>query len=135
MKRAFTFIVLAWFAAVVVVVATGCQKKASDASANASVMDVNGGGGAGYAQAQPQQATPAAQQPVVYDAAAAQPTQPVDTAATAMAGGSYTVKKGDTLYGIARQRYGDGKQWTRIAEANPGLRPETLKVGQTIALP
>ena len=133
MKRAFTFIVLAWFAAVVVVVATGCQKKANNATANASVMDVSSGGG--YAQAQPQQATPATQQPVVYDAASAQPTQPVDTAATAMAGGSYTVKKGDTLYGIARQRYGDGKQWTRIAEANPGLRPETLKVGQTIAVP
>ena len=48
MKRAFTFIVLAWFAAVVVVVATGCQKKANDATTNASVMDVSGGG---YAQA------------------------------------------------------------------------------------
>ena len=133
MKRAFTFIVLAWFAAVVAVFATGCQKKATDATANGSVMDVGSGG---YAQAQAQQqTTPVAPQPVVYDAAPAQPTQPVDTAATAMAGGSYTVKKGDTLYGIARQRYGDGKQWTRIAEANPGLRPETLKVGQTIALP
>ena len=132
MKRAFTFIVLAWFAAVVAVFATGCQKKATDATANGSVMDVGSGG---YAQAQqPQQTTPVAPQPVVYDAAPAQP-QPVDTAATAMAGGSYTVKKGDTLYGIARQRYGDGKQWTRIAEANPGLRPETLKVGQTIAVP
>lgn len=130
MKRAFTFIVLAWFAAVVAVLATGCQKKASDAQANESVMDVGGG----YAQA-PQPATPVAQQPVVYDSAPAQPTQPVDTAATAMGGGSYTVKKGDTLYGIARQRYGDGKQWTRIAEANPGLRPETLKAGQTIAVP
>ena len=134
MKRAFTFIVLAWFAAVVVVVATGCQKKAANAGANESVMDVGGGG---YAQAQQpaQQSTPVAQQPVVYDAAPAQPTQPVDTAATAMASGSYTVKKGDTLYGIARQRYGDGKQWTRIAEANPGLRPESLRAGQTITVP
>ena len=134
MKRAFTFIVLAWFAAVVAVFATGCQKKATDTTANGSVMDV-GSGGYAQAQQQQQQTTPVAPQPVVYDAAPAQQTQPVDTAATAMAGGSYTVKKGDTLYGIARQRYGDGKQWTRIAEANPGLRPETLKVGQTIALP
>ena len=136
MKRAVTFIVLAWFAAVVAVFASGCQKKASDASANGSVMDVGSGGSGGYAQAQSsQQTTPVAPQPVVYDAAPAQQTQPVDTAATAMASGSYTVKKGDTLYGIARQRYGDGKQWTRIVEANPGLRPETLKVGQTIAVP
>jgi 5'-nucleotidase len=52
-----------------------------------------------------------------------------------MGSGSYTVKKGDTLYGIARQRYGDGKQWSKIAQANPGLRPETLKVGQTIVIP
>lgn len=132
MRRAFTFIVLAWFAAVVVVVATGCQEKAATATANESVLDVGGG----YSQAeQPQQTAPAAQQPVVYDSAPAPQAQPVDTAATAMASGSYTVKKGDTLYGIARQRYGDGKQWTRIAEANPGLRPETLKVGQTIAVP
>jgi 5'-nucleotidase len=131
-KRAFTFIVLAWFAAVVTVLATGCQKKASDASANGSVMDVGGGG---HAQAQPQATTPVAPQPVVYDSGPAQQGQPMDSAPAAMASGSYTVKKGDTLYGIARQRYGDGKQWTRIAEANPGLRPETLKVGQTIAVP
>lgn len=50
-------------------------------------------------------------------------------------GGSYTVKKGDTLYGIARNRYGDGKAWSRIASANPGLSPSTLKVGQTITVP
>jgi len=70
--------------------------------------------------------------------------QPVSDSATtytptggagSLASGSYTVKKGDTLYGIARQRYGDGKQWNKIASANPGLRPETLKVGQTIQLP
>ena len=135
MKRAFTFIVLTWFAAVVVVLATGCQKKASDAQANESVMDVGAGGGYAQAQQPAHQTTPAAQQPIVYDPVPAQQAQTVDTTTTAMAGGSYTVKKGDTLYGIARQRYGDGKQWTRIAEANPGLRPETLKVGQTIAVP
>jgi 5'-nucleotidase / UDP-sugar diphosphatase len=70
-------------------------------------------------------------QPVVYDTMTTQ--SPAATGSAA--GGSYTVKKGDTLYGIARNRYGDGKQWTRITGANPGLRPETLKVGQTIVLP
>ena len=71
---------------------------------------------------------PAAQP--VYDSATT-----VSGGAGSMAAGSYTVKKGDTLYGIARQRYGDGKQWSKIASANPGLRPETLKVGQTIQIP
>lgn len=68
-------------------------------------------------------------QPVVYDS--------INTSSGtgSVAGGSYTVKKGDTLYGIAKNRYGDGKAWTRIASANPGLKPETLKAGQTIVIP
>jgi nucleoid-associated protein YgaU len=49
--------------------------------------------------------------------------------------GSYTVKRGDTLFGIAKARYGDGKQWQKIVNANPGLQPGALKVGQTINLP
>ncbi len=55
--------------------------------------------------------------------------------AVSMGSGNYTVKKGDTLYGIARAKYGDGKQWKRIAEANPGLDPNKIKVGQTIVIP
>ena len=47
----------------------------------------------------------------------------------------YTVMKGDTLFGIARARYGNGGQWQRIAMANPGLTPETLKAGTTILVP
>lgn len=74
--------------------------------------------------------TPApAPQPVVYDSMT---TTPISTA---MTGGNYTVKKGDTLYGIARQHYGDGKQWQKIASANPGLKPSALRVGQQIVLP
>jgi 5'-nucleotidase len=48
---------------------------------------------------------------------------------------SYTIKKGDTLYGIAVAHYGDGKQWTRIANANPGIDPSRLMVGKTIIIP
>jgi nucleoid-associated protein YgaU len=47
----------------------------------------------------------------------------------------YTIKKGDTLYSIARSRYGDGKQWSRIAQANPGIDPQKLAVGQVITIP
>lgn len=53
----------------------------------------------------------------------------------APANGSYTVKKGDTLFGIARNHYGNGNQWQRIAAANPGVSPSRLLVGQTITLP
>ena len=48
---------------------------------------------------------------------------------------AYKVKKGDTLFRIAQAQYGNGKKWTLIASANPGLSPQSLKVGQTIALP
>lgn len=48
---------------------------------------------------------------------------------------TYTVQKGDTLYKIARDHYGDGRQWSRIAAANPGLFPATLKAGQKLKMP
>jgi hypothetical protein len=51
------------------------------------------------------------------------------------AGQRYTVKQGDTLYHIAKVQYGDGKQWQRIAGANPGISPTTLKVGQVLVMP
>ena len=35
-----------------------------------------------------------------------------------MGGGSYVVKKGDTLWGIAKDHYGSGGLWTEIAAAN-----------------
>ena len=53
----------------------------------------------------------------------------------AAAGQRYTVKSGDTLYHIAKVQYGDGKQWQRIAGANPGISPTSLKVGQVLVMP
>ncbi|MEI7706229.1 MAG: LysM peptidoglycan-binding domain-containing protein, partial [Deltaproteobacteria bacterium] len=54
---------------------------------------------------------------------------PVDnTVAPAAMGTSYVVKKGDTLYSIAKAKYGDGKQWTKIQSANPGVTPQNIKV-------
>jgi 5'-nucleotidase len=74
-------------------------------------------------------------QPVI----AAQPVEPAPAQAAftpgAAAGGKYTVQKGDTLFKIAREHYGDGKQWNRIAAANPGLTPQNLKAGQKILIP
>lgn len=48
---------------------------------------------------------------------------------------THTIRKGDTLYSIARRHYGDGKQWQAIVAANPGLDPQKLPVGKTIVLP
>jgi nucleoid-associated protein YgaU len=68
--------------------------------------------------------------------AAVEPAPVVSVTPAADAGGkSYTVRKGDTLFSIARQFYGNGGQWQRIAGANPGLSPSTLKAGKTITIP
>jgi nucleoid-associated protein YgaU len=65
--------------------------------------------------------------------------QPLETttpgAAAPSAGQTYTVKKGDTLFGIAKTHYGDGNKWQKIASANPGVTPSTLKIGQVVMLP
>jgi nucleoid-associated protein YgaU len=53
----------------------------------------------------------------------------------ATAGGTYTIKKGDTFIKIAREVYGDPSRMKDIAAANPGMDPRKLKVGQTIVLP
>ncbi len=117
-----------------VVVAGGCSenKKSPDAvEANNSVTDIT-------AAPAPAPAAAAPQQPVIYDTAPAPQVIAVATppAPGAAAGGAkYTVQKGDTLWKIAAAQYGDGKQWQRIAAANPGLSPATLKAGQTIAIP
>lgn len=50
-------------------------------------------------------------------------------------GKTYLVKHGDTLFRIAKEHYGSGSQWRRIAAVNPGLTPATLKAGQKILMP
>jgi 5'-nucleotidase len=70
----------------------------------------------------------------VYDSTQTQ-AAPAPVTVTPSGGGSYIVQKGDTLWKIASNHYGDGKQWQKICSANPGLTPETLKAGQTITIP
>ena len=48
---------------------------------------------------------------------------------------SYTVKKGDTMYSIARSVFGDQKRAKDIIAANPGIDANKLKIGQVINLP
>ena len=50
---------------------------------------------------------------------------------------TYTMQRGDTLYSLARRFYGDGKLWTRIADANKDkIRDVTgIPVGTVLTIP
>ncbi len=112
------------------VMGLGCSNKKNDPMAmNAGVTDISAVPPAPIVVEAPVAAAPVAQ-PVVAEAPGQAPAPEA-----AGAGGKYTIQKGDTLWKIASTSYGDGKQWPRIASANPGLSPSTLQVGQTIMLP
>jgi nucleoid-associated protein YgaU len=54
----------------------------------------------------------------------------------AVAAKSVTVKKGDTLWSIAKDNLGRGTAWKCLAEANPEVgEPERLQIGATVQLP
>ncbi|MFH1023979.1 MAG: LysM peptidoglycan-binding domain-containing protein [Planctomycetota bacterium] len=58
-----------------------------------------------------------------------------DTHGGATGGGkSYTVKKGDSLWKIAKETYGDGNMAKKIRDAN-NLTDDNLKIGQKLVLP
>lgn len=51
---------------------------------------------------------------------------------------TYTVKKGDTLWKIAKKLLGDGSLWVKIYEKNKktiGSNPDSLKHGQRLVVP
>lgn len=47
---------------------------------------------------------------------------------------TYTVKKGDTLWGIACRFYGDGTKWGTLAAKNGVSDPRKLQVGKVLTL-
>ena len=49
--------------------------------------------------------------------------------------GQYVVQPGDTLSGIAQAELGSARRWKSIVDANPGLDPQRLVVGQSLRLP
>ncbi len=61
----------------------------------------------------------------------ASPTKPLPP----MRANSYNIVAGDTLRGIAVRLYRDVGYWRGIADANPGVNPRRLHVGQVIKLP
>jgi len=104
-----------------VLIAAGCQQQPKPATTDSAALNV-------------------APAPAAYSAPApmAAPDPALSTStplASPASSNSYTIKKGDTLWQIAATHYGDGKKWREIADANPGLTPSALRVGQTISLP
>jgi nucleoid-associated protein YgaU len=123
-------------------VAVGCannnKRAAAPAGVNPSVTDVR-------------PITPAPAPVMVQPVQPIQPVQPVvsDTppvvqapapssvasSTPAITGNTYTIQKGDTLYKIARAKYGEASAVKKILAANPGLNGNTIKAGQKINLP
>lgn len=54
---------------------------------------------------------------------------------TTPSGRTYTIQHGDTFSSIAISLYGSERHWVDIAQANPLVDPQRLKVGQVIRLP
>ena len=109
-------------------IAAGCQQQAPKQTTDSAALDVT------PAPAPVAYTAPAPVQTATPDPALATAT-PTASSAAAAGGNSYTIQRGDTLWKIASQHYGDGKKWHEIADANPGLSPQTLRVGQTITIP
>jgi nucleoid-associated protein YgaU len=74
---------------------------------------------------------------VASSAPAAAPASTPSPPATppAPSGSTYRVAEGDNLWKIAATTLGDGARWGDIAQANPGLDADRLKVGQVLRLP
>ena len=49
--------------------------------------------------------------------------------------GKYTVRKGDTYWGIAVRVLGDGRRWREISDLNAAVKPSQLKPGMVIRVP
>ncbi len=69
-----------------------------------------------------------------------EPNKPITQAKSAIesnkiAGNSYTIIKGDTLWDIAIRAYGDGFSWSKIANANKLSNPNIIHSGNKINIP
>ncbi len=60
---------------------------------------------------------------------------PINSYSQGSSGGSYTVRAGDTLQGIAQQIWGDSALWYKLAEANGLSGSASLAQGTTLILP
>ncbi|CVI59228.1 5'-nucleotidase C-terminal domain-containing protein [Agrobacterium leguminum] len=84
--------------------------------------------------ATPAPAAPAATAPAATAPAATAPATTTPAAAAAAAS-KYVVEKGDSLWKIAAEKYGDGALWSRIAKANTLKHPNHIEIGEELELP
>jgi nucleoid-associated protein YgaU len=79
-------------------------------------------------------AAPVEVQPTAPEAA---PMKESNASKGSITGHKYTVQTGDTLYSIAKRKYGHGSSANirKIQKANPSLKGDALKVGQVLKLP
>ena len=82
----------------------------------------------------PAPAAPAATAPAATAPAATAPATTTPAAAAAAAS-KYVVEKGDSLWKIAAEKYGDGALWSRIAKANTLKHPNHIEIGEELELP
>ena len=64
-----------------------------------------------------------------------EPARPAPDTLPPSAAERYTIGSGDTLRRIAARHYGNPRLWRSIMQANPGLDPRRLHIGQVISLP
>ncbi|EPR22087.1 5'-nucleotidase [Agrobacterium sp. TS43] len=82
----------------------------------------------------PAPTAPAATAPAATAPAATAPATTTPAAAAAAAS-KYVVEKGDSLWKIAAEKYGDGALWSRIAKANTLKHPNHIEIGEELELP
>ncbi len=80
-------------------------------------------------------ATPAPAAPAASAPAATAPAATTTPAAAAATASKYVVEKGDSLWKIAAEKYGDGALWSRIAKANTLKHPNHIEIGEELELP
>ncbi len=78
-------------------------------------------------------ATPAAADPAPPAKPAAQTAAPEPAAAAAPS--TYTIKRGDNFWNIAKQVYGKGSDWKKLAAANPRMIAGKLPIGGAMTIP
>ena len=70
-------------------------------------------------------------------APAAEPQADGDSSPPLLSADTYVVVEGDSLSRIAQRRYGDGRKWPRIYEANRDVikDPDLIYPGQRLRMP
>jgi nucleoid-associated protein YgaU len=130
MPRAIAFVTVA----AVLAALAGCNKKTSEPENMGMVR------APAYRPPAPPAETAEAPDPADDVAVArAEPVEPAEPPAAEPqprpATRTYTIKKNDNYYALARRLLGNPRRWKEIAALNPGLDPHKLPIGKAILIP